>query len=196
MEHGPKPARSALLSKGKPMAMVLRRPRSFGRGTTQRGNVLRPVAWIRRQEFDLPIVPATPVGFVLVDDAQFEEFTRPTVVRIRLREIMRVVDITLGAQAVITQGITIVNPTEPSPDAFVERDGGRWLWWHTTRLENPPGSVVVNFLDRVSWQELDVDIKSMRKRTMEGSTLQLVTVMTAGLAEVSIDYGSSVLVKE
>lgn len=159
----------------------------------QRGNSLRPVAWIRKAEFDLAVDSTAPASFVLVSSLDFDEFTRPTVVRVRLALVARIIDITLGQQAVVNMGVTLVNPNEPVPDAAGEVDGNRWLWWHQTRLENLDASVV--FIDGVSWRTIDVDIRSMRKRGIEGSSLQLA-IRVRGAGVVGFDLGSSTLVKE
>jgi len=166
------------------------------RGAARSGNTLRPVEWIRDCESNVPLVTSGgPLGIVIVEAAEFDDFTRPTVVRIRGSFQARISDVTSGNQAELVYGITIVNPGEPSPDPDAERRGNRWLYWGCMHLINPPGASL-QLVDNISsrWEEFDV--KAMRKRMVDGSTLQFVFTSAGPADQLAISVGASVLIKE
>lgn len=180
------------------MPMFRQTGRIVGR-TRSPGNVLRPVEWIRKCEFDI-VVPAAglgTLGMTLVTPAEFEDFTRPTVVRIRGELALHLADVTLGNQATVGYGVTLVNPDEPAPGPLGQARGNRWLWWGCCTLYNPPGATLA-FEYGTSFWRLPFDIKAMRKRLVDGSSLLLCVVLDAssGGASVHADMSSSTLVKE
>ncbi len=155
------------------------------------GNTLRPVEWIRHCTGPTPIADL-PYAHVIVSPSEFDDFTRPTVVRIHGNVQLYVGDITFSTVFVVTYGITIVNPSEPPPDPLAEARGNRWLWWGCTHLVNQGGTADLE--DNTSSFQLPLDIKSMRKRMVDGSELQLV--FKADLIGVVAHSSTSVLIKE
>ncbi len=161
----------------------------------QRGNALRPVEWIRDCDGPGNVVGETTVGVVIVEASEFDDFTKPTVVRCRGELVLFIGDITFGILADVAYGITIVNPLEVSPPPFDQRRGNRWLWWGCTHLVNQ--GVSVDLEDGVSLVRLPFDIRSMRKRMVDGSNLQLcIQNINASSATVTFHVGASTLVKE
>ena len=165
--------------------------------TRSRGNTLRPVEWIRACE-SFNAAPSTiTIASPLVTAAEFDEFTRPTVVRIRGHIQFSIADITNGNLGLAVYGITIINQGEPPPDPFAQRRGNRWLWWGCMAL-NEQGTTV-DSEDQVSSFVERFDVKSMRKRLVDGSSLVVcfVNLPIGTLAPaMTFSYGSSTLVKE
>jgi len=168
---------------------MTRRP--MGRiGNARSGNTLRPVEWIRSCQGPFGIADQ-PFGVVIVTPAEFEDFTRPTVVRIRGELWMYVGDVAFGTTFSVVYGITIVNPEEPPPDPLVQRRGNRWLWWGCKAMVQQ-GSPDLE--DNVTSIRIPFDVKSMRKRLVDGSELQLV--LKADVIGVNAAVSASTLVKE
>ncbi len=156
------------------------------------GNTLRPVEWIRAC-YGLANLPVNTVELrTLVSPADFDDFTQPTVVRIRGDVFVLFGDVTLGLNAQVIMGITIINPGEPAPDPFSQSRGNRWLWWNCASFvaTDPPEYGVS------AWR-IPFDVKSMRKRQVDGSQLVfVVTQVDPAASPGAYSVGSSTLVKE
>lgn len=166
--------------------------RGPARGALPSGNTLRPVEWIRSC-WPLATAPAVGVAeYPLVGGVDFDAFTRPTVVRIRGEVFLYCADTTLGTAQTFVMGITMTNPNELAPNPFVEARGNRWLWWHcATLLANP------TLESGTSAVRIEFDVKSMRKRLVEGSSLRFVIAGTDPAAPNGVfAVGASTLVKE
>jgi len=176
------------------MAMVIRRPtgRSGGLRRSTRGNDVRPVEWIRSCYGLAGVGTSSTTSQVLVSAADFDDFTRPTVVRIIGSVFVEYNDLALGLNAQLVMGITMVNPGEPAPSPFLQARGNRWLWWNCVALSaRDPEEYGVS-----AWR-IPFDIKAMRKRLVEGSEL-LFVIDNVDPASSGAGYavGASTLVKE
>jgi hypothetical protein len=181
------------------MAIVRRtggftRRRTFGRG----GNQLRPVEWTRNVSTGGTINPGGVMEIELVPGTTFEDYTRPTVVRVIGDLWVYAGSIELGNFAFGAAGITLLNPTEGPvcPQGFAS--GQRWMWWtglHLILVEQPTGTF--NLVDEISSKRFHFDVRAMRKATTDGNRLSLLVDNMADSTANMTGYASwSVLVKE
>ena len=160
------------------------------------GRKLRPVEWNREFFLGATVTPGNIQGWNLCDPQVLDQYTQPTIMRIRLNGTLIAPDLTTGTGCYGAMGITLLDPTEvdPAPSNSINRDGNDWMWWRGFSLNADE-----TLLTDTSWLKLDVDVRSMRRVRGKGMSLIFVLdVEATANSPVTVLSGlaSSVLCKE
>jgi len=161
------------------------------------GNQLRPVEWNRFISGISQVSPSGIAELEMIPQEIFEDYTRPTIVRIRGRLTMYTADLTLGNEAFGAWGITLLNLSEAPPCPTSTGGGQRWMWWEGYHLVIPSTGGVADVEAGVNYQTHTFDVRSMRKADTDGNRLALLLdVAATATTGLQLQCSYSVLIKE